>query len=307
MRLRSLYEHLKPPRGFRLTKPGRIFFAFLVCLIIVAMVTGNNLLFLMLSGMLSFMIISGIESERNIRYIELERVLPAEIYARIPAKIGYLIRNKKKNSFRLLLRDLTQLKLGKLRCEEMHLINTEIMFPGRGEVHLGRISISTTYPYGLFEKSIPFPADQDIIVFPEPLDYSPSITSGPDNSGNGKNKESVSHVRAYIPGDPLSSIVWKKQSQGLVSRVSEGGAGMNGVVVVLPGADIEQRLSRATYVISELHKSCCPFGLAVNEFFSGIASTRAHKIEILKQLALTHEIRQPGMKDVPPDAQLIYI
>ena len=307
MRLRSLYEKLRSPRGFRLTKPGKIFFAFLVCLIMVAMATGNNLLFLMLSGMLSFMIISGIESERNIRYIELERVLPAEIYAGMPAKIGYLIRNKRKNSFRLLLKDMTKLKLKILRREDMQLCNSDVTFPGRGQVHLGRISVSTTYPYGLFEKSISFPAEKDIIVFPEPLVCSPSFSLGPDNSGNGKNKESVSHVRAYIPGDPLSSIVWKKQRQGLVSRVSEGGAGINGVVVILPGPNIEQRLSRATYILSELHKACCPFGLAINEYFSGIASTRAHKIEVLKRLALTCEITQPVMKDIPSDAQLIYI
>jgi hypothetical protein len=271
------------------------------------MATGNNLLFLMLAGMLSFMIVSGIESERNIRYIELERVLPAEIYSRMPTKIGYLIRNMRKNSFRLILGDLTKVRLKKLQRGDMQICNTEVTFPERGEVRLGRISISTTYPYGLFEKSISFPADQDIIVFPEPLVSSAPPYTGLRDSGNGKSKESVSHVKAYAPGDPLSSIVWKKQSQGLISRVSEGGAGMSGVVVIMPGSNIEQKLSRATYILSELHKACCPFGLAINEYFSGIASTRAHKIEVLKRLALTRTVMQPSMKDMPSDAQLIYI
>ncbi len=82
---------------------------------------------------------------------------------------------------------------------------------------------------------------------------------------------------------------------------------MSGIVVIMPGPNIEQKLSRATYILSELHKASCPFGLAINEYFSGIASTRVHKIEVLKRLALIHAVMQPIMKDMPSDAQLIYL
>ncbi|HQG32452.1 MAG TPA: hypothetical protein PLA83_11045, partial [Deltaproteobacteria bacterium] len=81
MKYPSLFEYLKSPRGFGLTKSGKIFFVFLLAIILSAMGTGNNLLFLILACLLSFMIVSGIESEWNIRHLDVERAPPLEIYA----------------------------------------------------------------------------------------------------------------------------------------------------------------------------------------------------------------------------------
>jgi uncharacterized protein (DUF58 family) len=307
MRLRSLSKYLKPPRGFRLTKPGKIFFGFLFCLIVIAMITGNNLLYLVLAGMMAFMIVSGIESELNLRYLEINRLLPSEIFAGMPIKMGYLIRNPRNESDRLVLKDISQVRVEKLQRRETQVLYTDVTLPRRGKVHLGTITILTTYPYGLFEKSITFPTARDVLVFPEPLLCNPSLTSGPYDSGGGKAKDSISHVRPYVPGDPLSMVVWKKQRHGLISRVFEGGAGMSGVVVLIPGPDLEQKLSWATYLISELYRMGNPFGLVLNGLYSGIASSRAHKIDIFIHLALAQEIHQPSPEVIPKDARIIYI
>ncbi len=307
MRLRSLSKYLKPPRGFRLTKPGKIFFGFLFCLIVIAMITGNNLLYLVLAGMMAFMIVSGIESEINLRYLEINRLLPSEIFAGIPFNMGYLIRNPRNESSRLVLKDISQIKVEKLQHQETQVLYTDVTLPRRGKVHLGTITILTSYPYGLFEKSITFPVLKEILVFPEPMLCNPSLTSGQYDSGGGKSKDSISHVRPYVPGDLLSMVVWKKQHHGLISRVFEGGAGMSGVVVLMPGQDMEQKLSWATYLISELYRLGNPFGLVLNGLYSGIASSRTHKIDIFMHLALAQEIHQPSPEVIPSDARIIYI
>jgi uncharacterized protein (DUF58 family) len=307
MRLRSLSKYLRPPRGFRLTKPGKIFFGFLFCLIVISMITGNNLLFLVLAGMMAFMIVSGIESEMNLRYLEINRSLPSEIFAGIPFKMGYLIENPKNESKRLILKDISQVRVKKLQCKERQVLYTDVTLPRRGKIHLGTITIFTTYPYGLFEKSITFQTAREVFVFPEPLLCNPSLTSGPYDSGGGKSKDSISHVRPYVPGDPLSMVVWKKHQHGLISRVFEGGAGMSGVVVMIPGPDLEQKLSWATYIISELYRMGNPFGIVLNGLYSGIASSRAHKIDIFMHLAVVQEIRQPSPEVIPSDARIIYI
>ena len=307
MRLRYLSKFLRPPRGFRLSKPGKIFFGFLFCLIVIAMITGNNLLYLVLAGMMAFMIVSGIESEMNLRYLEINRLLPSEIFAGMPFKMGYLIRNPRNDSDRLVLKDLSQVRIERLPRRETQVLYTDLTLPRRGKVHLGTITIFTTYPYGLFEKSIRFPVSMEILVFPEPLLFNPSLTSGVHDSGGGKAKDSISHVRPYLPGDPLSMVVWKKQHHGLISRVFEGGAGMSGVVVLMPGSDLEQKLSWATYLICELYRLGNPFGLVLNGLYSGTASSRAHKIGVLKHLALAKEIHQPSPEVIPKDARIIYI
>lgn len=307
MRSSFLFKLLKPPRGFRLTKPGRIFFGFLISLIIIALATGNNLLYLILAGMMSFMIVSGIESEMNLRHLEVERVMLAEIYAGTAAKFGYLVRNPRNSSSRLLLTDMAGIKIERLAREEIESIHAEVTFPGRGYAELGRIVISTTYPYGLFEKSISFLLEDRVLIFPEPRKFEPFLSSGARDAGTGKASDSISHVRSYLEGDPLSSIVWKKQNQGLISRVFEGGTGMGGVVVLKPGPDLEMKLSCATHVISELYRTGRPFGLALNRYFSGVSFSRSHKIRILEQLALAEEITTPGMEPIPDDVQIIYI
>lgn len=307
MRLTSLFRLLKPPRGFRLTKAGRIFFAFLVCLIVIALATGNNLLYLMLAAMLAFMIVSGIESEMNLRHLELDRVLPAEVHAGIQARIGYLVRNPKNASYRLVIADAARMRVADLKRKETRLLHADVTFPSRGKTVLGDIVISTTYPYGLFEKSITFASRSELVVFPRPLGYSLPQASGRQDSGTGRNRDSVSHVRPYVPGDTLSSVVWKKQHLGLVTRVFEGGEGMSGIVVVTPGPDIETKLSRAAYAVGEMHRLGRPFGLLLGTHCSGVAMSREHKIRIMTELALVGSIPRPSLEVLPDDAHVIYV
>jgi hypothetical protein len=41
--------------------------------------------------------------------------------------------------------------------------------------------------------------------------------------------------------------------------------------------------------------------------YSGIASSRTHKIVIFMYLALAQEIQQPSLEVIPSDARIIYI
>ncbi|HPJ92441.1 MAG TPA: hypothetical protein PKY89_00900 [Deltaproteobacteria bacterium] len=307
MRLASLFSRLKPPRGFRLTKAGKIFFLFLLAIIVVAMLTGNNLLFLILAGMLSFMIVSGIESERNIRYLEMSRGVPSEIFAKRPAHIHYAVRNTTLTSKRLVIEDSEKMLLGRLVKGSTEKLEAGHIFPKRGDFRLGKVEVSTTYPYGLFEKSISFDLSEDIVVFPEPLVHTLYASSGSDGQGRGLAHDSISHVRGYVPGDPLSSIVWKKQHLGLISRVVEGGSGASGVVVLLPEGDLERKLSHATFIILELQKQRSPFGLIMNDYFSGIGVSRDHKFEILRHLSRATAITSPRKVDLNGKTQFIYL
>jgi len=304
---RRLFKLFKPPRGFRLTKAGKIFFVFLFAIIVVAMLTGNNLLFLILAFMLAFMIVSGIESERNIRWLEIERVLPSEIYARTPSRIGYHLRNRRITSDRLVINNPGRIKVAALPKGPGEIFTTDYAFEQRGPTRLGVVQVSTTFPYGLFEKSITFDISDDIVVFPEPLPVSAAMAVGHQDAGRGKGTDSISHVRAYAPGDPGSLIVWKKLHLGLFSRVVEGGSGLAGVIVLLPGGNLEEKLSQATFLVGELFTNGSQFGLAAGNYFSGLASSRRHKIEILTYLAGVESITAPSAAVDYGHATIIYL
>jgi len=313
--LQSLFRRILPPRGFRLTKIGKLFFVFLVIIIVIAMLTDNNLLFLVLSVMLAFMIVSGIESERNIRYLEIDRLLPLEIFARRPVQICYAVKNTRGSSSRLVISEaclygqMGFLKASYLPKDIPEVFYKDVSFKRRGKVRLEYIKVSTTYPYGLFDKSITFEVAADIIVFPKPLPCFDLLGSGNTEDGHGTDKthDTISHIRTYIPGDSLSSIAWKKQHIGLTTRVMEGGSGRSGIVVVLPGTDIEAKLGKATSIILEFFNKGFEFGLAINEYFSGFDLSRSHKIEILSKLACVESISEPKWRTFGEGASIIYI
>ncbi len=307
MRSKSLLDYLKPPRGFRLTKSGRIFFVFLFGIILAAMATGNNLLFLILACLLSFMIVSGVESEMNIRYLDVDRQVPQEIYAGKPASIAYTVRNMRNASARLVLIDAGRSKISFLKRGGMESVRQERLFPDRGEYALGAVSVATTYPYGLFVKSIPFDLEDNVVVFPRPVACTPRAPFGPSGEDTGRERDSISHVRTYTPGDSFSQVVWKKQRLGFVSRVLQGGGGVGSLVVVTPGGDMEEKLGMATYLIIELWRSGLEFGVSINRYFSGMGSTPSHKREILSALALTEGIREPETKALPGHGHVIFI
>jgi uncharacterized protein (DUF58 family) len=307
VRFKRLYKLFRPPRGFRLTKAGRVFFVFMFAIIVVAMITGNNLLFLILAFMLAFMIVSGVESERNLRHLEIDRIIQTEIFAGITARMGYHIKNSRNDSVRLIVRELGKINVESLPKGSGEVVFTEYTFLKRGKIGLGEIKIFTSFPYGLFEKSIRFDANEDIFVFPKPLAVMSTASSGLEGIGEGRAADSISHIRPYVPGDPGSKIVWKKLHLGLFSRVVEGGSGLKGVVVISPGGNLEEKLSKATYLIIELFAKGVQFGLAVGSYYSGLAASRAHKIEILKRLAVIERIGEPPDESLYGDAARIYI
>ena len=307
MKYPSLFEYLKSPRGFGLTKSGKIFFVFLLAIILSAMGTGNNLLFLILACLLSFMIVSGIESEWNIRHLDVERAPPLEIYAKRPGTISYTVRNRKRNSSRLTLTDSGRIKLPRVTKGVPENVRTETTFMKRGRHRLGRVSISTTYPYGLFEKSISFDLDDEVLVFFEPIPCSLTALFGPSGESTGHEHESISHVRSYAPGDVLSSIAWKKQRLGLVSKVVQGGGGVGTLIVLLPGGEIEHKLGTATFLILDLYGKGLEFGISANAFFSGMGVSLSHKLKILEFLSLVQSIGEPEQREVKGCGHVIYL
>jgi uncharacterized protein (DUF58 family) len=307
VRWKRLYKLFKPPRGFRLTKAGRVFFVFVFAIIVVAMITGNNLLFLILAFMLAFMIVSGVESERNLRHLEIERVIQTEIFAGIPARMGYHIKNTRNASVRLIISELGKINVETLPKGAGEVVFTEYTFLKRGKTGLGEIKIFTSFPYGLFEKSIRFDANEEIFVFPKPIAVMRTASSGLEGIGEGHAADSISHIRPYVPGDPGTLIIWKKLHLGLFSRVVEGGSGLKGVVVISPGGNLEEKLSKAAYLISELFLKGVQFGLAAGSYYSGLALSRTHKTDILKRLAVIERIGEPPDESLYGDAARIYI
>src|ERR1700743_2474334 len=89
------WRRLRPPRRLRFTRGGRIIVILAVGVGFAAINTGNNLLYLLLGWLLSFIIASGILSEMTLKRLLVERRPPPRVYAGEPFLMEVVIKNEK--------------------------------------------------------------------------------------------------------------------------------------------------------------------------------------------------------------------
>ncbi|GAB4303189.1 MAG: DUF58 domain-containing protein [Desulfuromonadia bacterium] len=263
--------------------------------------TGNNLLFLVLSALLAFMSVTGVAGWINIRSAGISLSFPEDLFARVPAPLSITVTNGSRVAPLFLLR---------VSCAGADRI---IPFLGRGEdttvTHpltpqqrgvLPPISItlSSSYPVGFFVRSRQFTHAPPAVAFPHPIPASPP--SGPDGrrqegsspTEGGGTGELVT-IREYRPGDPLRGIHWRISARDEDLRVTERSRDEGGSMVVnlaqIPGESLEERLSRATWLVLEGFRRGDAVGLSLPTRLIPPCRGRNCRYQILKELALHDE------------------
>jgi uncharacterized protein (DUF58 family) len=219
-----LIKWLKPPRTLAINSLGWYFIAFVFAVGLAAVNTGNNLLYLILGGMLSFIVASGILSNINLKRLAVRRYLPEYLYARTPTLVRVEIENNKRNipSFILLVRTLFPVGSSVLiptvgpRGKAEGFI--ELVFPKRGFHELAPLKVSTRFPFGLFTKGMEAAAVLHVLVFPHlsAADIDDADARGHEGeeallqSGQGSEPFSVTD---FQPGDNPRHIHWKSTAK----------------------------------------------------------------------------------------------
>lgn len=89
----------------------------------------------------------------------------------------------------------------------------------RGERRLGRVTLSSTWPLGLFRCWTVFEFDWKVLVYPRPADVHLPLprarASGRARPTEAPGDDSFSGLRGYRPGDSPRHIAWKAAARGL--------------------------------------------------------------------------------------------
>ena len=174
-------------------------------------------------------------------------------------------------------------------------VSLEIPAPLRGRVALGRVTLSSTYPLGLWKawayvhfplEGMAFPAPE---VSPPPLPFGPG---GADAVAKGKGEDAdLAGLRDYQRGDPPQRVAWKAVARGAgwYTKAFEGAGG--GPVVLdwraLPGdLDVEARLSRLSAWVLGAERAARPFALSIPGLVLPPSQGREHRRTALTALAL---------------------
>jgi uncharacterized protein (DUF58 family) len=237
--------------------------------------TGNNLLYLVLSLMLSFLVLSGVFSESALRGVTVERRLPGELFAGAPGSVGLEIRNTKQRIavFALVVEDLLlpdpeRPGAGPLPAGRVFVLR---MPPGAAEMRLYRLHperrgelgfagfrLSTRFPFGLFSKALWIDAPHTALVYPglERNVPPPAERERPGGSRAAGTERSAgseaSGLREHRLGDAVRRIHWRAslRTGRLVARELERERDAEAEVVlrtrgVAPGERFEQAVRRA--------------------------------------------------------------
>jgi uncharacterized protein (DUF58 family) len=224
---RRLRRWLRPPRTLRPTRAGWVFFALTIGVGLAALNTGNNLMYMVLSLLLSFLVLSGVLSESALRGIQVRRLLPTELVAEQESIVAIEVRNQQRRipSFAVVVDDVIRVgdmtrtagRAFALRVApgSAELRSYRFAPPVRGTLEFVGFRVATRFPFGLFSKALWIEAAREALVFPALDPLSPALPHGGVlrrgdwRSGPAGQSPESAGLRAYAPGDAIRRVHWR--------------------------------------------------------------------------------------------------
>ena len=221
-----LRRRWRPPRRLSFTREGRIIVFLSVGVGFAAINTGNNLLYLLLGWMLSFIIASGVLSEATLKLLVVERRPPPKIFASEPFLMEVVIKNGKPNraSYSIEVEDLQGRTPIDKRCYFLKIPEGKSQrtsyrhtFVRRGLYTLTGYRLATKFPFALFRKSRDIDAPLDVLVYPArvavPRPPPRSATRGDATADRLGRRGEFFGLREHRAGDDRRDVHWKSSAR----------------------------------------------------------------------------------------------
>lgn len=244
--------------------------------------------------------ISGFFGKGNLSKIDVDIELPEDIFAKtdIPIRIR-LINNRK-----FLPAFLIRVKIGDIsalfpfvdsKCIDLKYAATT--FQSRGEYRIKNIHICSVFPFSFFTRCKIIKKDLVFTVFPHPKKCD-AINFLKSHKASGKELQStrtgyepeVISIRDYVKTDPLKYISWKASAKTGELKTKEMSSSVQQPLIInfdeIEIKDLEEKISCITYTILKMLKQNIPVGIKINGKFLNPDTSKRHKINMLRELAL---------------------
>ena len=307
------WRPLRPRRTIWPTRDGWWCLFVVIGLGVAAINAGNNLLYLLVSLLLSLIVVSGVLSEQSMRGLRLEGDVPEEIYAGTPALFGAAIANRKRwlTSYSVTLELLARgaptrfIYVPRLEAGRHRLLTWEETLTARGRQRLAGVRLTTRFPFGLFLKASRVMLDREVLVFPAVRPISSEAlhrlagagTSAARRRGPGHD---LYNLRTYRAGDDPRLIHWRSsaKAESLLVREMEAETTEDTRVILAGRGDrdavrLEAALAEAASIVAHLARAGAGVELVGAGLFVPLGRGPGQARRILTELAL-YDPRAPG-------------
>jgi uncharacterized protein (DUF58 family) len=296
------------PRTIRPTREGWWLIVATFVVGLAATNTGNNLLYLILAMMLSFLAISGVLSEQAMRRVHLERTRPRRLFAGTPATVGARLTNGKRRlpSYALYVAETdpsggpTSARFFlKVEPQGRESWTYSLTFPRRGRQYFLGLRLFTRFPFGLFTKSSRPMHTDPVLVYPLVRSLAPDevpaalAPGGRERHRRGRGAGLYS-LRPYRPGDDPRLLHWKTSARTghlMVREPEEEERPRIRITLQDPSpaaaaATVEADISYAASVAAHAVRLGALVGLVTSEGSIDFGAGEDHLDRILERLAL---------------------
>lgn len=306
------------PRRLRFLRAGWIFSVGTVLLGLAAISTGNNLLFLLLGAMLGFIVLSGWLSEQVVRRVQVRRRPLRGVTAGRPARITYELENGKRRlpSFALEVGEADHAGcafVASLEARGAVVVRLEQSWERRGVYPLTAVVLSTSFPFGLFQKERDVELPAEVVVWPrtdrpvrEPrLPGERARRSGDLRVGGAAVRGEHRGLRPYRPGDDPRDVHWRSSARLAAPVVREYERDQAQALwlcldLAAPaGAEAEVAVEIIAALAAAAAARGSPIGLQTADRRVALGSGAANLEQILEELARAH-FRPDAPRLVPP-------
>jgi len=203
----------------RLTTTGALAIALVLAAGIVAVNSGNNLLYLVVASLLAALALSGLLGHHNLRRVGLGLVAPDEAWAGLPVTVRARLVNRRRRlpAFLLALGEKpgfpadTVLEIPPGGQAEVSLTMT---FPRRGVQPWPPLAVTSEFPFGLIRRGGLVRSPGRCLVYPSPLAVPWDVAEAAEREGEVQSRRGPGvggdyrGIRDYVPGDNLSRVQW---------------------------------------------------------------------------------------------------
>ncbi|MBI5848136.1 MAG: DUF58 domain-containing protein [Nitrospirae bacterium] len=289
----------------KLTREGKRFLLAAALIAVAAVNTGNNLIYLILSLMLSFLLLSYLILRLNLAGLLLEVSLAGPVFAEEEVCVDLLVHNGKKIPAYSVLFSAPEaaepVYCGQISGYKDFRAEVMMMFRKRGLYGYRDFVVQSGFPFILFRKSMSVHVSGQILVYPKLLDIK-NIAEVIDASqeegrvavrGSG---DEVYALRAFQNGDDWRRIHWKASARQDGFLIREYAAYTSQKITILldnllpqDAEQFETAVSVSASLAQHFNERGYPVRLIAGGVMLPFGSGKEHVLLILDTLALIAE------------------